>query len=115
MATLIQMSGSTQMVQQEIRATLLGEPEDPAVFPVEMAFMLYPNFGDPPDPGPDDWHAGATWETDNSGLVPSYWAQILVGPDNGGVSLAKGRYRIAVKITTDQQVPILWGWDLTIT
>jgi len=108
------MSVSTLMVQQEIDLTVLGIQGDPTVYPVEMAFMLYPNYGDPPNPGNSDWHT-ASWETDSNGLLPVYWAQSLVGPDNGGTVLAAGRYKIAVKVTTGTEVPALWGWDLVIT
>jgi hypothetical protein len=116
MPQLTQMSVSTQLVQQEIEATLLGQPHDPTGDVVTMAFMPYPssNYGTPPNPGPGDWHA-ASWETDTAGLLPTYWAVCLVGPANGGLVLAAGRYRIAVKVTDNPEVPALWGWDLAIT
>jgi hypothetical protein len=113
-AALTQMAVSTQMVQQEIDALLLGAQYDPTGDPVAMAFMPYPAYGEPANPGVSDWHA-ASWETDTNGVLPVYWAQCLVGPANGGVVLAAGRYRIAVKVTDNPQVPAIWGWDLVIT
>ncbi|MDE3076844.1 MAG: hypothetical protein KGJ86_15620, partial [Chloroflexota bacterium] len=84
-------------------------PFNPTGLSVALAFILYPRYGDPPNPGSGDWNA-ASWETDTSGLLTTYWAQCEVGP--GGVVLAAGRYRIAVQVNS---IIEFWGWDLVIT
>jgi hypothetical protein len=111
MPQLTQPATSTQLVQQEIDATLLGVQYNPTADVVQMAFVPAPASGLPPNPAPGQWNT-ASWVTDPG---PVYWSSILVGPANGGVVLAPGLYVIAVKITDNPEVPVLWGWNLLIT
>lgn len=102
---------STQPVQQQVLATLGGSPYDPTGDVVKMAFIPSPPGGNPPNPASGQWNP-ATWEIDPG---PVYWASCLVGPANGGVVLAPGAYAIAVMITDNPSVPVLWGWNLLLT
>jgi len=63
------------------------------------------------EPGSGDWHGGS-WVTFPG---PVYWAQCLVGPANGGVSLAIGTYAGWVKITDSPAVPVEQPFLLKIT
>jgi hypothetical protein len=60
-----------------------------------------------------------TWYTDQCSWAtfpgPAYWAQCLVGPANGGVSLAIGTYTGWVKITDSSAVPVSQTFLLKIT
>jgi hypothetical protein len=58
-----------------------------------------------------------TWYTGSWAIFPgpAYYAQILVGPANEGVSLAIGAYQAWVKITDDPEVPVKVAFDLQIT
>lgn len=109
MATLTQPATSTQYVQQQVMAMKNGSVFDPSGDVVQMSFVSLPQYGPPPNPS--SWNA-ATWEVDPG---PVYWASILVGPANGGVVLAAGAYVIAVRVTDNPAVPVLWGAQLIIS
>lgn len=112
MPVISQPQTSTQYVQQQVIAQLDGSPFDPTSLPVEVAFVPQPNYGSPPDPSGDQWNT-ATWESDASPVT--YWASVLVGPLNGGVSLTAGAYQIYVRITSSPEVPVIAGWSLLLT
>lgn len=76
-----------------------------------LAFAFMPQTYPQPSPGSGDWHAGS-WVTYPG---PSYWAQVLVGPANGGVALAVGTYLGWVKITDSPDVPVLQPFMVEIT
>lgn len=108
MPVLTQPATSTQPVQQQVIPPVGVNPTSDTV---EMAFIPQPASGPLPNPTTGQWNA-ATWVTDSG---PSYWASCLVGPANGGVVLAAGAYAIAVQVTDNPAVPVLWGLDLLIT
>lgn len=112
MPVITQPQTSTQYVQQQVTALLDGAPFDPSSLPVEIAFVPQPNYGPPPDPSSGQWKT-ATWETDSNPVT--YWASVLVGPLNGGVSLTAGAYQIFVRITSSPEVPVIPGWSLVLT
>ena len=74
---------------------------------VQFAYTLL-NY---PTVEPSVWYSGswATWPG------PVYWAQCLVGPALGGVSLAIGTYQGWVKITDSAAVPVEQPFLLKIT
>lgn len=76
-----------------------GQPIDPSGDPVQLAFMPMPPGV---DPGSGDWHTGS-WATSPAG---TRFAQVLVGPANGGVALPVGDYRIWLKVTDNPEVPV---------
>lgn len=112
MTTLAQPAVSTQPVQVQVLATAGGSAYDPTADTVQMAFVAqsFP----PASPQSSDWHT-ASWETDGTGASATYWASCLVGPENGGISLARGTYVCWVKVTDDPAVPALPGPVLNIT
>lgn len=75
----------TEYLPFSVSLVVDGQPYNPTGDVVQFAFM--PTSPTPSsDPGPGDWHNGS-WDT----VAPNtYNAQVLVGPKNGGVSLAKG-------------------------
>lgn len=86
--------------------TSTGSRLNPLADPVAFAFM--PNPGNA-NPGVSDWHTGS-WYTGNNG---TYYAQILVGPANGGVvpqPAGTGLWNVWIKVTDNPQVPI-WQVD----
>ena len=60
---------------------------------------------------PSVWYTGS-WVTFAG---PAYWAQVLVGPVNGGVSLAIGTYQGWTRITDGPAVPVTQSFLLKIT
>lgn len=106
MITVSQSSLSTDYVQIQITTTSGADPTGNAV---QFAFILssYPEV----QPTLTDWHTGS-WITLPG---PAYWAQCLVGPANGGVNLAIGRYLVWLKITANPEVPVLQQVFLEIT
>jgi hypothetical protein len=97
---------STEYVQVPVSATAAGVNVNPTSDSVQFAFMATGN------PTPSDWHTG-TWTT----IAPTtYLAQILVGPDNGGVTLTAGTtYAIWVKVTDNPETPVRQVGLLKIT
>lgn len=112
MPVISQPQTSTQYVQQQVTALLNGAAYDPSGLPVAVAFVPVPTYGPPPDPTSAQWNT-ASWETDANPVT--YWASILVGPLNGGVSLTAGSYQMFVKITGSPEVPVIAGWTLAVT
>lgn len=88
---------STEFVTADITAMAGGIGINPTGFPVQFAFTQ-----NGAEPLSGDWHNGQ-WASVN----PPYVAQILVGPANGGLVLAKGFYQIWVKVITSSQVPVI--------
>lgn len=74
-----------------------GTALDPTSDPVAFAFLP---LGDesPDDP---DFNDG-TWRT----VSGEYQAGILVGPENDGIPLDPGRYRVYVRVTDNPEIPI---------
>lgn len=97
-------SVSTEYVSSDVTAMAGGIGINPTGFPVEFAFTQN---GTEPQSG--DWHNG-TWGSTN----PPYVAQILIGPANGGLVLAKGVYQIWVRVITSSQVPVISVGTLVI-
>jgi len=96
--------GSLEYVYAAVTATIGGVDHDPTGDPVEMAFI-----GTEDDPAEDDW-VEASWET----ISGAYFAKALVGPSNGVIDLAKGTYRIYVRVTDDPERPVLRAGVLEI-
>jgi hypothetical protein len=78
-----------------------GAPYDPTADTVQMAFLA-----DGIDPLTGDWK-NAAWETTlATGGATLYLARTLVGPA-GVITLAKGHYRVWVKIQDNPEIPVL--------
>jgi len=100
---------STRYCQVRVLATLPdGSAYNPTADTVKMAFMPKP-----PDnvPGTSDWHSGS-WAVAGNG---AYFAQCLVGPTNGGVSLTEGEYTVWIQILDNPEVPTEPVGTLTIS
>ena len=74
-----------------------GVSQNPTADTVQFAFMPNPANA---NPGTGDWHNGV-WSTTS---VPTYIAQILVGP--GGYTPGAGLYNVWIKITDNPEIPI---------
>jgi hypothetical protein len=98
---------STQYVQVPVRATSGGLSYNPTADTVQMAFLA----GWAP-PGSGDWKT-ASW-AGTIAVNGIYSAECLIGPQNGGVSLAVGSYTAWLKITDNPQVPVFITGTLTI-
>lgn len=109
MNTLQQSVVSTQYIQIAVNAISNGAAYDPTNDVVAMAFV--PVQSSPASPVPDQWQT-ASWETDPG---PVYWAQILVGPANGGVVLAAGSYVVWVMVTDNPEIPAFPGCYLIMS
>jgi hypothetical protein len=109
--TLTQLQESTEFIQLQVVAQKLdGTPYNPTSDPVAIAFQPVTSPPGSPDPAPGAFNA-ATWTTDTAG---NYWAGILVGPLNGGVSLAVGSYLVVVRVTDSPAVPVKPGAYLVV-
>jgi hypothetical protein len=95
---------STEQVAVDITAMTGGESSNPTSSTVQFAFINGPS-----NPQSDDWKTGS-WASVNA----PYIAEILVGPDNGGLALATGSYMIWVKIIATPQVPVFHVGTLRI-
>ena len=107
MQTLSQSSLSTQYVQVLIRVTA-AQPYDPSRDPVTFAFTNANAF---PAQQPSAWYPG-TWDIWPG---PLYYAQVLIGPQNGGIVLKQGRWQVWLKISDDPEIPVLQPLVLQIT
>jgi len=108
--TLTQSALSTQYQQTLIAVTSVDGDYDPTSDTVSWAFTNATAYPQNP-PSDDDWTDGSWVTYPNS----QYWAQILVGPANDGVSLAVGLWQSYLKITDDPEVPVLQPFLLQIT
>jgi hypothetical protein len=100
---------STRYCQVRVVATNPdGTAYNPTADTVQMAFM-----SKPPDnvPGSGDWHAGS-WAVIGNG---AYFAQVLVGPANGGVALTEGVYTVWAKVVDNPEIPTEPVGELTIS
>jgi hypothetical protein len=106
--TLSQSSLSTNDVQVPVS---IQSPTafDPSSDVVQFAFTpyTYPTTV----PGSGDWHNGS-WAVFAG---PSYWAQITVGPANGGIVLARRKWSGWIKVTDSPAVPVEQCFLLQIT
>jgi hypothetical protein len=89
----------TENLAYPVLAVVGGVSYNPTADAVQFAFMPQPANA---NPGTSDWHAG-TWATTATG---TYLAQVLVGPANGGVTVASGVYNVWIKITDSPEVPV---------
>lgn len=90
---------SSKYVQVPIGATTpTGASYNPTADAVYFAFMPHGTG----QPAPADWHGG-TWAATTS-TNGTYWIQILIGPDNGGLNLGPGTYRIWYRVNDDPEV-----------
>jgi hypothetical protein len=105
--TLSQSVLSTQYIQVLV-AVAGASGYSPASDPVAFAFT---NANAYPAAEPSQWHAGS-WAAYPGG---QYWAQVLIGPANGGIALATGTWQAWLKITDDPEVPVLQPLVLRIT
>jgi hypothetical protein len=105
--TLSQSVLSTQYLQVLVQvASISGY--SPVSDPVSFAFT---DAGAYPPAGPSQWYTGSwvTWPG------PQYWAQVLIGPANGGIALAAGAWQCWLRITDSPEVPVLQPVLLSIT
>lgn len=86
---------STEFLSADISAKSGGVSFDPTSDEVDFAFISGPT-----EPQSEDWNAGS-WVSGG----PPYIAEILIGPDNSGLILAKGSYIVWCKVVTTSQVP----------
>jgi hypothetical protein len=107
LSTYSQSVLSTQYVQIPITVESPSGTYSPVLDSVQFAF---PPLTYPPT-SPATWYTGS-WATFPG---PSYRAQCLIGPGNGGVALAIGSYQIVVKISDSPEIPVLYTSTLEIT
>lgn len=91
--------GSTEY--RRIKVTVTeddGDPVNPTVFPVQIAFTL-----DGVKPVEGDWLT-ASWVTVGS----TYYARILVGPD-GGVNLSDSDHHVWVRVDAGAEYPYMFA------
>ena len=101
MQTLTQSALSTQYVQVLVQVTSTNN-YDPTNDDVEFAFTNASAF--PAQlPTDEDWNAGS-WDPYPGSL---FYAQVLVGPANGGVALSQGRWQCWLRLTNFPEVPVL--------
>lgn len=89
----------TEYLTYPVAFVIGGVAQNPTGDPVAFAFMPNPANA---APGVGDWHTGH-WISTGTG---TYQAQVLVGPANGGVSLAAGLYNVWIMITDNPEIPI---------
>lgn len=92
----------TEYLVYPVAFVIGGVAQNPTGDPVAFAFMPNPANA---NPGVSDWHNG-TWVTSGTG---TYFAQILVGPANGGIQPAPtgtGLWNVWIKITDSPEIPI---------
>lgn len=108
MITLSQSSLSTNNVQVPVT---IQSPDgyDPTGSVVQFAFTPYTY--PVTQPGDTDWHAGS-WVVFAG---PAYWAQITVGPANGGIVLAIGKWSGWTKVIDNPAVPVEPAFLMQIT
>lgn len=87
---LVIPSVSTEYVRVSVSGSESGTFVNPTTVPVSMAFM---QSGEEPEPG--DWTT-ASWDTDDSTPVPTFYALCLVGP--GAVVLPDGDYAVWTRV-----------------
>ena len=108
MQTLTQSSLSTQYVQVLVQVTAAA-PYDPSRDSVAFAFTNASAF--PAQvPGSGDWNPGE-WDVWPG---PLYYAQVLVGPANGGVVLSNGTWQCWLRVTDSPEIPVLQPFLLQI-
>lgn len=109
MQTLTQSALSTEYVQTLVQVTS-AFAYDPSRDLIAWAFT---NAGAFPAqfPGDGDWTPGS-WDVWPG---PLYWAQVLVGPLNGGVVLSTGSWQAWLRITDSPDVPVRQPFVLQIT
>ena len=88
---------SLEYLRSRVDAKEAGVQVDPTGNVVEWAFEQTR------DAEPSSWTAGS-WETDNTGPDPVYYARILVGPA-GDVTLTDDVYWAWVRVTDSPEVP----------
>lgn len=95
---------STEYVIANVTELVGMLPGNPTQFQVQFAFVSTNT-----QPASNQWNNGV-WATTSA----PYIAQILVGPANSALSLAKGIYGIWVQVVTPTQVPAIEIGTLTI-
>jgi len=105
--TLTQSVLSTQYQQTLIAVTSVSGDYNPTSDTVSWAFA---NANAYPAAAPSEWTAGE-WVTYPGG---QWWAQVLVGPANGGLVLGTGTWQAYLRITDDPEVPVLAPFLLQI-
>jgi hypothetical protein len=109
MQTLTQSALSTEFVQVLVSVTSTNA-YDPTSDSVSFAFTSAGAFP-AVQPGDGDWNAGV-WVTYPG---PLYYAQVLIGPENGGVVLSEGRWQAWLRVTDSPAVPVRQPFVLQIT
>jgi hypothetical protein len=104
--TITQSSLSTQYVQVLVQVTAAA-PYDPSRDTVSWAFTPASAF---PAQQPATWNPGS-WDVWPG---PLYYAQVLIGPANGGIVLSTGTWQSWVKISDDPEIPVLQPFLLQI-
>ncbi|MFE1321610.1 hypothetical protein [Kitasatospora phosalacinea] len=91
---------STEYLQIPITADA-----DPTGYPVRIAVVP-----DDDRPADGDWH-NATWST----ISGTHYAQLLVGPDGGAITLGPGRWRPWIDIDAGTEHPVIAAPYIQIT
>jgi hypothetical protein len=106
LATQVIPFGATEYVNVNVSLAVLGlgssSPTGDAVY---MAFLQTVG-----TPQTSDWKTAA-WTTQSA----PYIASVLVGPDNGGLNLAKGSYYVWLKLVDTPEVTFILAGTLSIT
>lgn len=106
MQTLTQSVLSTQYQQTLITVTSV-DGYNPTSDTISWAFT---NANAYPALSPSAWNSGS-WVTYPG---DQWWAQVLIGPANGGVVLATGTWQSWLRITDSPEVPVLQPFLLQI-
>lgn len=100
---------STEYVPVQVTATKAGQVYNPTGDSVYFNYVT-PATSEPTTSAPGTgWYPGV-WTTAGT----QYIAQGLVGPNNGGASLAVGTYSIWVQVTDNPEIPIRKAGTLTV-
>lgn len=84
---------STEYIRVRIRAKEAGVDQDLSGLTVKMAFIAPGS-----SPGASDWKT-ATWDTDSTVDPDAYYAQCLVGPNGGVITLTAQEWNVWSKVT----------------
>lgn len=98
---------STEYIRVPMSSERAGAPYDPTGDTVQMAFLA--GAGPPADA---DWKT-ASWDTDATTYPATYWAQCLIGPAGGTVTLTAGVWSVWVKVTDSPEVPVRRAGQIT--
>lgn len=101
-------ASSLAYITVPIGAKFNGVAIDPTADVVQMAFV-----SEGTEPVEGDYRSGS-WETDDSGFEPIYYARCLVGP-GGTVTLSAQVWDCYVRITDTTEIPVFSAGQIRLT